>query len=88
MGNMRCHPGRVRQYAGERSSKTVKGAAVKVFQHTQLPFDSFFINWQVNSIRGLPGLGGFITACSDSIRSVPGKEPIISVQVSADFAHW
>jgi hypothetical protein len=24
--------------------KTFKGAAVKVFQHTQLPFDSFFMN--------------------------------------------
>ena len=43
---------------------------------------------RINSVRGPPGLRGFITACPNSIMSVPGKEPIISVQISADFAHW
>ena len=37
---------------------------------------------------GISGLRGFITARFNSIMSVPGKEPIISVQISADFAHW
>jgi len=38
MGNMRCYLRGPLECVWKRSSETSKGSAVKVFQHTQLPF--------------------------------------------------
>jgi len=48
--------------AGKRSSKTFKGAAVKVFEHTQLPCDLLFMQ-----------LSGKFFAYFDGISQVGGK---------------
>jgi hypothetical protein len=41
--NMRCQDKWPWQCLWRRSSKTFKGAAVKVLHHTQLPFGLFFV---------------------------------------------
>ena len=42
MGNIRCHLRWPLGFAWKQRSQTFKGAAVKVFQHTRLPFYVIF----------------------------------------------
>jgi hypothetical protein len=46
MGNRLCHFWVTLVISWEAGSKTLKGAAVKVSQHTRLPFGAFF-PWSV-----------------------------------------
>jgi hypothetical protein len=46
MGNRLCHFGVTLVIGWEAGSKTLRGAAVKVSQHTRLPFGAFF-PWSV-----------------------------------------
>ena len=55
MGNVRCHLRWPLDYAWKLSGEAFKGAAVKVFQHTQLPFRAFFM--RLADELSIPDLG-------------------------------
>jgi hypothetical protein len=53
MGNMQYHSRVLLQYTWRGSRKTQRGAAVKVLQHTQQPFETVLCMGRVNSVRPL-----------------------------------